>query len=186
MEDYFKIIKNQIDALHNNSNELNQIVELLREKIANGNNIWIIGNGGSASTSDHFETDLNFIKNNDNQVSIRAQSLTSNLSLITAIANDIGYEKIFSHQLMRKAKVGDLIFIISASGNSQNLIHATLFAKANNLDTFALLGFDGGHLIKLVDNYLLIKTEIGFYGQVEDIQLSICHAVASELKKRLF
>ena len=143
-----------------------------------------MGNGGSASTSEHFETDLHFIRHKL-QIRIGAHSLSSNSSLITAIGNDIGFEEIFRHQLIRKSKKQDLVFLISASGNSQNLINAVKYAKENDLETIALLGFDGGKLLDLVDHYILIKSEIGMYGPVEDIHLAICHAIASELLEKL-
>ena len=165
--------------------KLNSIVEVLHECVSRGNSIWIMGNGGSASTSDHFETDLHFIKRGKDLGFIGAQSIASNSSLLSAIGNDIGFEEIFRHQLMRKSKKQDLVFLISASGNSQNLINATLYAKNNSMTTIALLGFDGGKLLDLVDHAILVKSDIGMYGPVEDIHLSICHAISAELDSRL-
>jgi D-sedoheptulose 7-phosphate isomerase len=163
---------------------LGYVVKIMYKCILRGDSIWIMGNGGSASTAEHFETDLNFIKYEE-KIRIGAQSLTSNSSLITAIGNDIGFEEVFRHQLMRKSKKNDLVILISASGNSQNLINAAMFAKENDLETIALLGFDGGKLLDLVDHHILIKSEIGMYGPVEDIHLAICHAIASELLDKL-
>jgi D-sedoheptulose 7-phosphate isomerase len=164
--------------------KLSLVVDIIHECILRKNSIWIMGNGGSASTAEHFETDLHFIKHGE-KIRIGAQSLTSNSSLITAIGNDIGFEEVFRHQLMRKSKKKDLVILISASGNSQNLINAAMFAKENDLETIALLGFDGGKLLDLVDHHILIKSEIGMYGPVEDIHLAICHAIASELLDKL-
>ncbi len=165
--------------------DVDYIVEIVVGKIQAKKNIWIIGNGGSASTSDHFETDLHFVRDFSSITYSGASSLCSNAALITAIGNDIGFENIFSLQLIRKSLPGDLIFLISASGNSENLVKAVEFAKINKLDTFGLLGFDGGKIRNLVDNYLLVKSDIGQYGPVEDAHLAICHKIAHLVKERL-
>ncbi len=165
--------------------DLDSIVKIMEEKIRAKKNIWILGNGGSASTSDHFETDLHFIRDSSSISYSGASSLCSNAALITAIGNDIGFENIFSLQLRRKSFPGDLIFLISASGNSKNLIKAIEFARINGVDSFGLLGFDGGKMINLVDNYLLVRSDIGQYGPVEDAHLAICHKIAYLVKERL-
>jgi D-sedoheptulose 7-phosphate isomerase len=165
--------------------EFLNVTDLLFEAINRGSTIWIIGNGGSASTADHFETDLSFVKANFPLTKVHAHSLCSNNSLITAIANDLGYENVFSHQIKRKAKAGDVLFAISASGNSTNLINAVNFANKNEIQTICLLGFDGGELVHSSKLSILCKSEIGLYGPVEDLHLSICHALANILKNRL-
>jgi D-sedoheptulose 7-phosphate isomerase len=161
------------------------VADSLLEAVNRGSTIWIIGNGGSASTADHFETDLSFVKATFELTKVRTHSLCSNNSLITAIANDLGYENVFSHQLKRKGKAGDILFSISASGNSTNLIRAVNFANNNEIQTISLLGFDGGELVHSSKLSILCKSEIGLYGPVEDLHLSICHALASILKNRL-
>ena len=112
-------------------------------------------------------------------------ALTSNSSLISAIANDIGFEKIFSHQIARKAKKGDLCFIISASGNSANLIDVAITCRDLGIDSICLVGFDGGELMKVVDCSILVSTEVGKYGPVEDIHLAICHEISSIIASKL-
>lgn len=170
---------------HDFQRKIGKVTDKIKTCIQRKNTIWIMGNGGSSSTADHFETDLSFVRLGRDIDFVSAQSLTSNSALVTAIANDIGFEEIFRHQLLRKSREGDLIFIISASGNSQNLINAVNYATENNLESLALLGFDGGKLLSLVDDYILVKSEIGCYGPVEDIHLALCHSIALELKKRL-
>ena len=162
-----------------------QILDLMVHKIRNNSNIWIIGNGGSASTAEHFETDLSYIRETKSLPSVKAFALTSNSAVITAISNDIGYEWIFTHQLKRKANENDLVFIISASGNSENLLNAVEFAKLKKLQTIGLLGFDGGKLIKMVDFSYLVHSKIGLYGQVEDVHLAVCHFLAEQIKDKL-
>ena len=171
----FKISRHDIELVSNS----------LLECVSKNNSVWLIGNGGSASTAEHFETDLSFARSNDLQVKIKATSLTSNSALISAIANDLGYENIFSHQLQRKAVKGDLCLMISASGNSQNLISAAKMAKQMGLQTIGLLGFDGGALASQIDFSIIVETEIGKYGPVEDVHLAICHAISENLLTKI-
>ncbi len=185
LKNYFESLAELQKFLVQNDDLILKSVDMIYSKIQDNRNIWIMGNGGSASTSDHFETDLHFIKRGKDLGFIGAQSIASNSSLLSAIGNDIGFDEIFRHQLMRKSKKQDLVFLISASGNSQNLINATLYAKNNSMTTIALLGFDGGKLLDLVDHAILVKSDIGKYGPVEDIHLSICHAISAELDSRL-
>jgi len=165
---------------------IQEIVDVLLSCIVEGNRIWIIGNGGSASTADHLEVDLSFVRNSDDKKAIRAISLCSNASLLSAIGNDIGFENIFSHQLMRHAKPGDACLAISASGNSPNLLKAFEYCTKESITKLAILGFDGGALLQMSDSHLLIPTEMGLYGPVEDIHLSVCHLIASRIRTKLF
>lgn len=181
---YFNFLSdllNQDDTLLN----IEKVTDIIFDRVSKHNSIWILGNGGSASTAEHFETDLSFIRYNSKSLKIRASALTSNSALITALANDIGFENIFSHQLLRKATEGDLCVVISASGNSLNLIRAVDVAKQIGLKSIGLLGFDGGKLASQVDFPIVVETEIGKYGPVEDVHLAICHAISQELLNRI-
>jgi D-sedoheptulose 7-phosphate isomerase len=175
MPPYFDFLKGLLDV---SGEKLSQIAEIVVDASINKKSIWVVGNGGSASTAEHFETDLSFIRKGKSFPKLRVSALTANSSLISAIANDIGYENVFSHQLFRKAEPGDLCFLISASGNSENLINAALACKEIGLKTIGLLGFDGGRLVGLVDSSIIVRTEKGNYGPVEDVHLAICHAVS--------
>ena len=153
--------------------------------LKNQKSIWIIGNGGSASTAEHFETDLSFIRKGHSFPKSKVSSLTSNSALISAIANDIGYENVFSHQLYRRAESEDLCIFISASGNSENLLRAASAAKEIGMMTLGLLGFDGGELARILDKSVIVKTEVGKYGPVEDLHLAICHAISEIVGEKL-
>ena len=166
------------------NNQLEQKSEILSEilsTIRSGNSVWIIGNGGSSSTAEHFETDLLFIRNSRIKTKIKITALTSNSSVISAIATDIGYENIFSKQLSRKGEINDLLFVLSASGNSRNLIKAVEEAKKSGIKSIGLLGFDGGKLAGMLDSCIVVNTELGKYGPVEDIHLAICHSIAEQV-----
>lgn len=165
---------------------IESIISSLLKCLNSGSSVWIIGNGGSASTADHLEVDLSFVRNHDEQKIVRARSLCSNNALITAIGNDIGFEHIFSHQLIRHAVPGDICLAISASGNSPNLVKAFEYCTENSITKLAILGFDGGELLKMSDSHLLIPTENGLYGPVEDVHLAVCHYVAARIRETLF
>jgi D-sedoheptulose 7-phosphate isomerase len=164
-------------------------VEILSDEIfkciMSGNSIWIMGNGGSASTAEHFETDLSFVKKGNGFSKVKVAALSSNSAIMSAIANDIGYEKIYSHQLHRKASAGDVCIFISASGSSTNLLQATQTAKDLGLVTIGILGFDGGKILHEVDYLAIVRTEIGRYGPVEDMHLAICHELAELVGEKL-
>jgi len=165
--------------------QIKKATQVILDCISSKNSIWILGNGGSASTAEHFETDLSFVRYNRKSLKINAAALTSNSALISAISNDIGFDKVFSHQLHRKASNGDVCIVISASGNSVNLINGVRVAKQMGLKSIGILGFDGGELASQVDFSIVVKTEIGKYGPVEDAHLAICHAISRELLNRL-
>ena len=180
--EYSRFLLDLLDGIDLN---FGAIVEEIVNCIDGGNSIWIMGNGGSASTAEHLETDLSFVRLGSAISSIKVSALTANSALITAIANDIGFEHVFSHQLFRKANSGDICILISASGNSANLVLATQTAKKLNLITIGILGFDGGKLADLVDYPVIVSTEIGKYGPVEDVHLAICHELSSLICSRL-
>jgi D-sedoheptulose 7-phosphate isomerase len=157
-ENYFTFLHGLLNEDELNLN-VEKATETILECISNKNSIWIFGNGGSASTAEHFETDLSFVRYDSKNLKIKASALTGNSALITAIANDIGFENVFSHQLQRKATKGDLCIVISASGNSLNLINGVKVAKQMGLKSIGLLGFDGGELSSQAENLLAkIKT----------------------------
>lgn len=166
--------------------EVQALVKHLTDKISQGASIWIMGNGGSASTAEHFETDLAYIRKSDQKINLKATALTANSSLTTAISNDLGFNYIFSHQIERKAQAGDVCIVISASGNSPNLTEAIRVSKILGLSTVAILGFDGGELLKVCDYKVFTKSSLGDYGPVEDIHLAVCHYIAEELRLKIF
>jgi D-sedoheptulose 7-phosphate isomerase len=148
---------------------------------AHGRSVWVVGNGGSATTSDHFATDL--LRCADEQGRpVRAISLCSNVGVITATANDFGYEHVFSRQLEMFGSQGDVLVAISASGNSPSIIEAVNWAKAHGLRAVCLTGFDGGLAMSLADVSVHVGSAQGDYGVVEDAHLVACHMVAEGLR----
>jgi D-sedoheptulose 7-phosphate isomerase len=139
--------------------------------------VYIAGNGGSASTASHFATDIG-IGSLNRANPVRSVSLCDNTAAITAIANDMDYSAIFAQQLKLLGKQGDLLIVISASGNSDNLIKAVEVASELGMESHSLTGFDGGKLKQLtLGRNIHVETPKGAYGLVEDAHLAICHVI---------
>ena len=142
-----------------------------------GGTVYIAGNGGSASTASHFATDIG-IGSLNRANPVRSLSLCDNTAAITAIANDMDYSSIFAQQLKLLGKQGDLLIVISASGNSDNLIKAVEVASALGMESHSLTGFDGGKLKQLtLGQNIHVETPKGAYGLVEVAHLAICHVI---------
>lgn len=146
-----------------------------------GSTIFFAGNGGSAATASHFSQDLAEVGRKANVKPFKTLSLTDNVSFITAIGNDYGYEKIFVIQMTELFKKNDVLVVISASGNSRNVVEAANYAKEKEGISIGLLGFDGGELSKICDHVVHIATNKGEYGPVEDIHLILDHMITSYL-----
>jgi len=162
------------------SKELEKIViELLRR----GRTIYIIGNGGSASTASHMAVDLSIGTYVPGAHKLRIVSLTDNVATITALANDLSYEFVFQKQLEPVLTHRDALIAISASGNSKNILRAVDYANDICALTIGLAGFGGGALQKLVD--IDITASSHNYGVVEDFHLSLGHILSQFIKKHL-
>lgn len=176
---YFTKLSQALDLV--DQTELGMLFSTLLELRRHNRQLFIAGNGGSASTAQHFAIDLGVGGINRHSI-IRAISLSDNQSAITALANDIDFRYVFSSLLTVFGNQNDLLLVISASGNSENLIEAVNKAKSLGIQTFGMLGFDGGVLRGICDQSILIETRKGEYGIVEDIHLSICHNLTEALR----
>lgn len=158
---------------------------LLHAARARGAMIYLAGNGGSASTASHWANDLGKGTKLPGLPPVRVLSLSDNVSWLTALANDEGYERSFSGQLENFARPGDVLVVISASGNSPNLIRAVETARGRQLTTIGLLGFDGGALKTMVDQAVWLPSPRGAYGLVESAHLLLCHLLSNCLARSL-
>jgi D-sedoheptulose 7-phosphate isomerase len=147
--------------------------------------VFLIGNGGSASTASHMACDLAKNIYPANPLAgirrFRVLSLTDNVALITALANDCGYDRVFAEQLSYFVRPDDLVIAISASGNSPNVVEALVAARAAGARTAALLGFDGGRARDLADSAVVIESRD--YGHVEDAHLIVNHLVTAWMRR---
>ncbi len=161
--------------------ELNRAVEMLKLCSANACSIFVGGNGGSASISNHLCCD--FLKTADHKdfQPLRPFSLSANPSILTAIANDISYEETLSYQIERLATRSlDVVILISSSGNSPNIVMAAKRAKEIGVKVIGLTGFQGGKLRDLAD--VKLHVPVDNYGVVEDVHQSLMHIMAQFIR----
>ncbi len=147
--------------------------------------IYVIGNGGSAANASHFAQDLakGIFFEKPVAKTMKAISLTDNIAHITAIANDTGYQNIFSAQLNTYANTGDVLVCISGSGNSENIVEAVKVAKQKNMFVIGVTGFDGGQLKTMSD--FSVHVPLHEMCTVESIHSIIFHLIVLELRERL-
>lgn len=155
-----------IDKVHILANALQHAWETKKQ-------VFICGNGGSAGNAIHLANDFNYGINKKNGVGLRIDALPANQSIITCLANDEGYEYIFSQQLKVKANAGDILIVLSGSGNSPNVVKALEVANEMGLQTFAIVGFSGGKCKELAQTP--IHFPINDMQVSEDIQTIIGH-----------
>ena len=163
------------------SNIIISIIETILAAAKSRNNIFIIGNGGSASIASHFATDL--VKSaSKSGLQLNVSSLTDNIALYSATSNDEGFENVFSWQLEQFANRNDLLIAISSSGNSTNIVNAINTALKLEMKTISFSGFDGGKIALMSDVSLVTKSESGNYGPVEDAHSILCHYLARQIR----
>lgn len=176
--DYLITLLQQLD--HTKIDECIRHMETARQ---NGNTIFIVGNGGSASTASHIGNDfgLAVLKKSANPTdkSYRVLALTDNVSVISAIGNDSSFDNIFLDQLRVHYRPGDKLIAISASGNSPNLVNASNWVREQGGTVMAWLGFDGGKLKDIADTAVVVSTPKGEYAPVEDVHLVINHIIVT-------
>ena len=144
-----------------------------------GSTIFIAGNGGSSATAAHWVNDLGKATRNTSARHMRVIGLSDNVPWLTALANDEGYERVFSGQIENFARPGDVLIVISASGNSPNILAAMRTARLHGMEVLALLGFDGGAALELADDAVWVPTAPGKYGLVESVHSIVCDLVTT-------
>ncbi len=161
---------------------IEQAGELLDQASQNGSTIYTAGNGGSAATALHIAADLSWGRRMGDQNRPKAISLAANSPIMTALANDVSFDDVFTEQMISLFRRGDLLIVISASGNSENVLRAAEFAKTHGGSTVAMSGFDGGKLNGACDVNIHVPTPSRAYELVEDVHHSVCHMLANYLK----
>ena len=180
MRDYTKDIKNYLDNEISvikslDVGTINLIMNEIRSCQANGDSIYICGNGGSAATASHFCCDFNKGVSGEEDRNTNFICLSDNIPTITAIANDISYDEIFSFQLKNRLKEKDILFVISGSGNSKNIVRAMEIAKYNGNKIIGLCGYSGGKVKDMAD--ICLHVNIDNMQIVEDIHMLLDHCM---------
>lgn len=158
---------------------ISEVVTCFRQARERESTIFFIGNGGSASTASHFSQDLAEVGRKTDGKHFKTLSLTNDVSFMTAMANDYGYETIFTGQMQNLFKKDDVLVAISASGKSPSIVNAVNMANDLGGITVGLAGFDGGNLLKICDHTIHVKSNRGEYGPVEDIHVILNHMITT-------
>jgi D-sedoheptulose 7-phosphate isomerase len=161
---------------------IEKVAQLLETAEKNGKQVFVMGNGGSAATASHIATDWSKTAERPGKRLLRCISLNDNVPFMTAIGNDLGYEHIFSRQLENLVDAGDVVVIISGSGNSPSVLRAAELAKSKGATTVGMTGFTGGKLRQAVDVCLHVNSDQ--YGVIEDLHMAAGSILAFYLKQR--
>ena len=161
---------------------LTRAVALLEKAYERRATLFVCGNGGSASISNHLECDHGKLVATDTNLLPRVRSLAANVEVITAIANDLEYAEVFTHQLRLNGQKGDVVMTVSSSGDSENVVRAIQWARDNGCDSIALTGFDGGRTAKLATVNLHVAGDN--YGVIEDVHQSLMHLMGQFIRQK--
>lgn len=178
---YKKKLKECVDTI--SEDDVAKIIGIIMEAGKKKKSIFLAGNGGSAAISSHMTCDLSktVLKGKDDLDRMAVYCLSDNVPFMTAISNDWGYEHSFSEQLKNLIREGDVLILISSSGNSPNIVNAAEYAKSKKAIVVGLTGFAGGKLKQLADYGVHIN--INDYGIVEDLHMSLDHMISFCIKK---
>jgi D-sedoheptulose 7-phosphate isomerase len=189
IDSFLEGIKTTCDKISREAVE--SAVEILYQAWRNGNRVFVIGNGGSASTATHLACDL--AKNvSGSKAGVRAMSLNDNIPLVSALTNDNGFEDIYTKQLKTWLEKNDVLISISVHGGagkdkagtwSQNLVRAIKLAKSHGAKTIGITGFDGGPMKKMVDIWINTPAKETF--QVEPLHVIVHHLICQCLRRRM-
>jgi D-sedoheptulose 7-phosphate isomerase len=165
------------------SGEVDRVIDVILTAYRGQRHVYVIGNGGSASTASHFACDLSKATITGDRPRLRVTSLTDNVAVLTAWANDSSYDAVFAEQLTNLLDPGDVVVAISASGKSPNIVAAIGVAQRRGAVTVGLVGFTGGPLKKMVDVAVHVPSDS--YGVVEDCHLVLEHAITAAIRGAL-
>ena len=164
-----------------NSEAFDRAASVLIEAYKLGARMFSCGNGGSASIANHAQCDHVKGVRTDTDLAPQVLSLSTNVELLTAIANDVGYDHVFVYQLQSQARPGDVLMAVSSSGRSPNIVHALAWARDHDLHTVAITGFDGGSARDVAE--VSVHVDSTNYGIVEDLHQAIMHALAQYVRQ---
>jgi D-sedoheptulose 7-phosphate isomerase len=181
IDGYLERLRFAIDTLPRDNIE--RLGELLYRAYSDSKHVFVLGNGGSASTASHMAADLAKNTIEQNMRRFRILSLNDNTALLTALANDLGYENVFAEQLKNLIRAGDVLIAISAGGNSPNVLAAIRCAQERSAEVAVIVGFGGGRAAGLADLPIVVDSD--HYGVVEDVHLVINHILVDYFKRRL-
>ncbi len=179
--DYVKGLRACIDEL--SGQDVEDIADVIFNAYKNGKQIFVLGNGGSATTACHFARDLQIGTAAEGKPRIQTVSLTDNVALVTSLANDIDYSLIFKEQLIGRLNDGDVAIGVTGSGNSPNILKAMEFARCQGAVIIGFIGFGGGKLQELTHKSVVLSSRD--YGPVEDMHLVLTHLITYLVRDKI-
>ncbi len=177
--DFLSTLRGGLDEIH--EPDVRAVADVLWSAFQECRRVFIMGNGGSAAAASHFACDLNLATRDRKR--LQAVSLNDNTALLTALANDYGYSEVFYEQLANLVTSGDVVIVISASGDSENVVKAVKLATERGAVTVGILGFGGGVARTLVDHHLTVSNRD--YYVVESVHATVTHLLAGLLRRRI-
>ena len=178
-DDYFQQTKTAAAGV--DRQRLAEAAELLEAAYQRGATLYVCGNGGSAAIANTFVCDHAKLIQTDTNLVPRVVSLSANIPMMTAIANDISYDDVFVYQLRTSARHGDVLLSVSSSGDSENVVKAAAWARQNKLEVIAFTGFNGGRGGELASVH--VHVEADNYGVIEDTHQSLMHILAHFIRQ---
>ena len=164
------------------SSQIIVFAEIISKCLLSGNTIFWCGNGGSAADSQHMAAEF-VVRFKSNRRALKSVALTTDTSIITSIVNDFSSKEIFSRQIEAIANQGDILFSLSTSGMSENIIHAIEKCKENKICTLSLLGNNGGTAGKISDFSIIVPSTIT--ARIQEIHIMICHLLCEIIEDKL-
>lgn len=178
---YVSEVKDCFDSLP--MEDVVRVIDVIYDAYLAGKQVFIMGNGGSASTASHFACDLGKGTIVEGKRRFRVLSLNDNMALVTALSNDMGYESVFREQLVNLVSEGDVVIAISGSGQSENVVQALTYANSRGAITIGLFGFGGGATKSLVKHHITLASKS--YGIVESVHQFLEHLITEYFRLRL-
>ena len=172
--DYLTKLRNTLDSL--DPHKIDAFCRLIEETRDEGKQIFVCGNGGSGGTASHFVSDMGKGGSLDKPKRFRVFSLSDNMPWFSSLANDLSYDAVFVEQLKNFAEPGDVLIVISGSGNSQNVLEAVEYANDLGMVTIGIAGFQGGKLASMCQHSLVVDS--AHMGRIEDGHFIVMHAIA--------
>lgn len=173
IQNYVSAQKAALDSIP--ADAVEKLIKTFQQALRDDKQVFVFGNGGSAANSSHFITDLGKGSSDKIGKRFRCLSLNDNVSWMTALGNDYSYEDVYLGQLQNYGNPGDVVMVMSVSGNSPNLVKALEWASKKGLNTVALVGAKRGRLAQIAQQVIVVDSE--HYGRVEDAHMGIAHMI---------
>ncbi len=180
IENELEQISDNFIKLKSHAQTIKRVIQLCIEVLSQGNKIMLCGNGGSAADAQHLAAEL-IGRYKFNRRAFNAMALTVDTSILTAVGNDYGFDAVFERQIEGYGKAGDVLFGLSTSGNSKNVMRAFELAKKMEITTIALTGNKGGAMKEMADEVINVPSDIT--NNIQEMHIAVGHLICGEIEK---